>query len=116
MIRAHIAQRHLLDAIDVYIVDHHNGRMRFLRIDGDTQSWDDLGREDEALASEPPPTITLPMDSGRALLEALVLHYQGAEDTRALRRDYDNERKRVDDLAKTLADVACLLAQGGSRG
>lgn len=116
MIRAHIAQRHLLDAIDVYIVDHYDGRMRFLRVTGDTQSWDDLGREDEALTGEPPPTFTLPMDSGRALLEALVHHYQGTEDTRALRRDYDAERRRVDELAKTVADIARTLAQGGPHG
>lgn len=117
MIRAHIAQRHLLDAIDVYIVDHDDGHMRFLHVNEDTQIWNDLGREDEALTGEPPPTFTLPGDSGRALLEALVHHYQGTEDTRALRRDYDAERKRVDTQAQTIALIAqALAAQGGFRG
>lgn len=42
----------------------------------------------------------------RALLEALTRHYSGTEDTRALRKDYDDERKRVDKLAETLSVIA----------
>lgn len=35
-------------------------------------------------------------EEGRALLTALNRYYEGGEDTRSLRRDYDAERKRVD--------------------
>ena len=35
-------------------------------------------------------------DMARSLLTALVRYYDGGEDTRSLRKDYDAERKRVD--------------------
>ena len=52
------------------------------------------------------PTFTLTDGEARALLEALTRHYHGSEDTRALRRDYDDERKRVDRLADALVVIA----------
>lgn len=49
-----------------------------------------------------PPTITIPDEVARALLDALSAHYGGTGDTRALRRDYDAERARVDRLITAL--------------
>jgi hypothetical protein len=40
--------------------------------------------------------LVLTDDMARALLTALIRHYDGGEDARSLRRDYDAERKRVD--------------------
>lgn len=57
------------------------------------------------------PTFTLTDGEARALLEALTRHYSGTEDTRSLRRDYDGERKRVDDLTGHLAAIARSLAR-----
>jgi hypothetical protein len=71
-------------------------------------TWEAL----EEPAVEVEPSFTLPEDTGRGLLEALVRHYQGAEDTRALRQDYNAERKRVDELTKVLSDVTKTLAVG----
>ena len=71
-------------------------------------SWESFDAND--LVAQPEPTFRLPWDAGRALLDVLTRHYNGAEDTRALRRDYDAERKRVDEQAKVLADVARTLA------
>jgi hypothetical protein len=51
---------------------------------------------------EDPPTITIPDEVARALLDALSAHYGGTGDTRALRRDYDAERARVDRLIAAL--------------
>ena len=48
------------------------------------------------LGADPGPTFHLRDEEARALLEALIRHYQGAEDTRSLRKDYDAERARVD--------------------
>lgn len=109
-IRAHIAQRFWADLVEVFIVDHEDGRKRILHMDADHDwaRWDEYG--DGIAASDVRPTFVLPHDTGRALLQALVEHYQGAEDTRALRRDYDAERKRVDEHAKTISDLARLLA------
>lgn len=42
------------------------------------------------------PLIFIPGDVARVLLDALTAHYGGTGDTRALRQDYDGERKRVD--------------------
>jgi hypothetical protein len=44
------------------------------------------------------PSLRLPDDLGRALLDALSAHYGGTSDTRTLRRDYEHERGRVDRL------------------
>jgi hypothetical protein len=55
------------------------------------------------------PTLVLEDDEARALLDALTRYYHGAEDTRALRRDYDDERKRVDRLTSILGDLAKAL-------
>lgn len=41
-------------------------------------------------------------DEGRVLLAALLRHYEGSDDTRALRKDYDAERARVDRLIGAL--------------
>lgn len=70
----------------------------------------------EDIPEQPPrdlaPTLQIGDEEARALLEALVRHYQGTDDTRALRRDYDAERKRVDDLTSALASLAQNLAAG----
>jgi len=108
-IRAHIAQKYWADTVEVFIVDHAEmGRVRVLYMD-ETQSyrWEE---HDEAV-SDVKPTLQLPRDSGRALLQALVEHYNGADDTRALRRDYEAERKRVDTQAATISDTLVALAR-----
>ena len=46
-------------------------------------------------------------DEARALYEALADYFGGAgHDTRALRRDYDDERKRVDQLTEAIVASA----------
>lgn len=67
--------------------------------------WVELG-EDAPVE----PTLTLSTHEAVAVLDALTRHFHGAEDTRALRRDYDAERRRVDEQAKVIADVARALA------
>ena len=49
-----------------------------------------------------PPTIFIPHEIARALLDALSSHYGGASDTRTLRRDFEHERGRVDLMIKYL--------------
>lgn len=50
-------------------------------------------------------------EQGRALLAGLLRHYNGADDARMLRKDYDAERKRVDLLIDRLANP--VIIQGG---
>ena len=108
MIRAYIREPYLgLTGIDVVIVNHIDEQVSFvMRLEEGRVIWDEPPTD----FTEPKPTFSLPADTGRVLLDALTRHYQGAEDTRSLRRDYDAERRRVDEQAKVLADVARTLA------
>ena len=61
----------------------------------------------EARATVPDHCTPLALDNetARALYEALADHFgQSGHDTRALRRDYDDERKRVDRLIAHLTE------------
>lgn len=69
-------------------------------------SWEEIP-EDRGIER---PTFCVHRDEARAILDALAVHFGGAEDTRALRRDYDAERQRVDTLAATLSTLALKLA------
>lgn len=108
MIRAHINEPFEgFTSLEVVIADHvGDGRALVMHLDDDGRHrWDEHDPH-----TQPKPTLTLPMDTGRALLDALTRHYQGAEDTRQLRLDYERERTRVDEQGKVLADIARTLA------
>lgn len=106
-IHVHVTDNYFNHGVRVFIVHDLGDEKRILRNPGALgfDSWEVFEPNQEV-----EPTFALSDDASRALLEALVRHYQGAEDTRALRRDYDAERKRVDDQAKVLADVVRALA------
>lgn len=113
MIRAYIREDLPGMYLSVSIVKHYEGRARhILRIeDPGSQTvarWEELPDPPAGVVE---PTLQLGDDEARALLEALTSHYSGVEDTRALRRDYDAERKRVDTLTAALADVTRRLAE-----
>lgn len=92
-----------------FVGNFENGSgVMILRLTDSGTAWESLDVDDLTTPQEP--TFRLPSDAGRALLDALMRHYNGAEDTRALRRDYDAERKRADEQAKVLADVVRTLA------
>lgn len=111
MIRVYLSQGPFGDFLRVFIVDQQDYGKRLLRMEsGGMHRWEDVGSEGAAVA-EVEPTFDLPWDTGRALLEALVQHYQGAEDTRQLRKDYDAERKRVDEQSRVISDIAKMLAE-----
>ncbi|HZP14627.1 MAG TPA: hypothetical protein VFA96_02305, partial [Nocardioides sp.] len=52
------------------------------------------------------PTLALDDEEAVLLMNALVSHYQGVDDQRALRKDYDDERRRVDKLTDALVGIA----------
>lgn len=108
MIRAHISEPFEgLSSLNVVIADHQGeGRILVMHLDENGRvRWDEIEPH-----TEPTPTLTLPMDTGRALLDALTRHYQGAEDTRQLRHDYERERGRVDEHTKLIAELVRTLA------
>lgn len=113
MIRAYIREDLPGMYLSVSIVKHYEGRARhILRIeDPGSQTvarWEELPDPPAGVVE---PTLQLGDDEARALLEALTSHYSGVEDTRALRRDYDAERARVDTLTAALVDVTRRLAE-----
>ncbi|MCW2915521.1 MAG: hypothetical protein JWN52_3589 [Actinomycetia bacterium] len=106
MIRAYLREDRLgLSMAISFVMEPTDGTSpaRILRFG---QGWEDLP-PDMAMVE---PTLTLHDGEARALLDALANHYGGAEDTRALRRDYDAERRRVDDLTASLAAIAQSLS------
>jgi hypothetical protein len=111
MIQVYIGESYLHDSLDVYVIRKTDGDPRYiLRMRDGQRHWEVLPDGAAVTNERDEPTIELPMDVGHALLEALTRHYNGAEDTRALRRDYDAERKRVDQHAEVIADIARSLA------
>lgn len=113
MIRVHLQQHFVSDCLEVFIINQADGLRRVLHLENATDlRWDEVGPPGAAIHdSILEPTFVLPFDSGRALLEELTRHYNGAEDTRQLRKDYDAERKRVDEQGKIIADIARTLAE-----
>ena len=51
-------------------------------------------------------TIVMTDEVARALLDALIRHYQGASDMHTVRADLLHERKRVDELTGALIGLA----------
>ena len=108
MIRAHIHEPFpSLAKLEVVIANHlDDNTVLIMRIDENgVTHWDAHDN-----STPPRPTLHLPSDTGRILLDALTRHYQGAEDTRQLRHDYERERARVDKHAEALGDIARTLA------
>lgn len=109
MIRAYVHEPdRLMARIDISIVDHQGEQPeRIMRLGDDGQPvWEAIDRDGPSIE----PTLTLPPTAGRALLDALALHYKGAEDSRQLRKDYDAALIRLDAQTLVLADVVRALA------
>jgi hypothetical protein len=121
MIRAYIHDSYMAGDLAVSILNEfepdpgQQPARLILRLgdNGANPSWEPL---DYSLTG-PKPTLTLGHAAAHALLAALTNHYQGVDDQRMLRKDYDDERKRVDGLIHVLTDVARgAVANGGGRG
>lgn len=112
MIRVHLNEPISGLGVQIFIINQVEDQpRRILRYHGDgAYSWEALP-EGEA----PEPTFTVPGDAGRALLDALARHYDGAEDTRTLRRDYEHERRRHEAKDDLLADVLHAFLPGATR-
>lgn len=86
----------------LFTLESEHEQRRIARFgDGSFECW-----ETPEVNAQVTPSLRLPDEFARALLDALTRHYHGAEDTRALRRDYDLERGRVDQLIGTLSKIA----------
>lgn len=100
------------DTIGIAVILQHSHEERsIMRIDkaGFTH-WEAI---EQGVATTP--TVTVSNDIGRALLDTLTRHYQGASDMHTVRSDLLHERGRVDKLIEAvigLADNALESALG----
>lgn len=111
MIRVYISSDPVTFGSRIFIMNEFAGdastppQRLVLRLTEGRANWE----QTEPLAAIEP-TLTLDDDAGRALLDELTRYYHGADDTRALRRDYDAERSRVDKLTDSVSLLAHTLA------
>lgn len=102
---AYIGQRDILRrTIDLYVGHEYEGCYTSVAADGSRTT---LNPEDQTPSE---PTITLLEAEARALLSALLRHFEGGDDMRALRKDYDAERGRVDKLTDAVIHFAKAAA------
>jgi L-asparaginase/Glu-tRNA(Gln) amidotransferase subunit D len=105
-VRAHVAANLPLAGVEIVLVQQTDqGRVVWgpgssKRVYVDPHTTPDINAVD---------VLRLTDDDARALLAGLLAHYQGDDDLRALRRDYDAERARVDRL------IDAVIAGTGAR-
>ena len=100
MIKVQVAEDFFNDGIVVRVLMEGDGSRMILRIgENDVTQWVPF---EPGLSAEPYLTVRLPEDAGRALLDALLRHYEGASDMHTVRSDLLHERGRVDKLTDSL--------------
>jgi hypothetical protein len=105
MIRAYISEHGLGRHVNLAVVrEDESGPISILRLGTATrfEAWEPI--TDPCVQIEP--TIRLDVTSARAVLDSLQRHFNGDSDTRALRKDYDAERARVDRLLDAVTGIA----------
>lgn len=110
MIRAYVTDDNYGLGVAVSVVlrsgdDERSPATRIMRVENGAEAWEDIK---PLIVTEP--TLRFDTETARALLDALTRYYHGADDTRALRRDYDGERNRVDKLTDAVIALAHDLA------
>jgi hypothetical protein len=106
VIEVRILPNILADGIDIWITmrgDDRNDRLVLSPQVNGPMGWQLL---DPAGGIQPDPTITVPDEAGRAVLDALLRHYEGASDMHTVRGDLLHERDRVDRLLNTVCMIA----------
>jgi hypothetical protein len=92
--RAHV-EEHFPGGVGIYLGRQDDGIRTQIRFT--EQTTEILGA-----ANARPPSFTLEEDEARALLDALAQHFGGTAEVQTLRRDYLEERRRVDRLINHL--------------
>lgn len=106
-VRIRIAQDWSADGIAVQIARRFS-RDAIMVMHVGAGGWNTWDTSDPAILQEP--SFRLPDDVGRALLDALTRHYQGASDTHTVREDMLHERKRVDDMLMIVSKIALAVS------
>lgn len=114
MFKARIADDFAADGCAIWLyTEWEQGKRNVLHFSPDGASGRN-GMQWEA--TEPgalvPPTMKLPDDAARVLLDALLRHYQGASDMHTVRADLLHERGRADKLTDAVIRIAENRGQG----
>jgi hypothetical protein len=92
----------IIDGLAIWVSLKDGDSRRVLRLGGDRgHEWQQV---EPATATEP--TLQLPGEAARALLDALLRHYEGASDMHTVRSDLLHERGRVDKLIDVISQIA----------
>ncbi len=104
MFEVHVSDDFMVDGVAIYISEKFGSiDRRILRIgENGSQTWGEIDPNGAACG----PTIMLNGEAARALLDALLRHYQGASDMHTVRSDMLHERGRVDKLLGTISEIA----------
>jgi hypothetical protein len=104
MYKAYIAENFIADGVNISLVARRSDGVRsILRTsDGEVVHWEEVPDP----ATNTKPTLVLNHEAARALLDALLHHYEGASDMHTQREDFKYERARVDKLMDALATIA----------
>jgi hypothetical protein len=73
--------------------------------------WEPFDPQNMLAGTDTGLTFRLQDEAARALLDALLRHYQGASDMHTVRSDLLHERGRVDNLIKFVQDIIVQAAQ-----
>lgn len=108
MFKARIADHFAADGCAIWLyTEWEKGQRNIMHFGADGVEWQDAA----VTSTEVKPTMLLPDDAARALLDALLRHYQGASDMHTARADLVHERGRVDKLT----DAVIRIAGGAAR-
>ena len=111
MIKVHVGSQDFGYSVAIYVTDEVNGTRLLLHFgDEGLTTYDEV----PGTGCTVKPSFTLEDSAARALLDGLTRFYHGAEDTRALREDYDAERARVDKLTNALIENQQTIIRGAS--
>lgn len=109
MIRTHVHEDVTAMNVAISIIAHPGEGVtpQILRYaPGGYTSWEDVPTDGQPVT----PSLTLGQFEARSVLDVVMAHFHGTDDARALRRDYDAERARVDKLTDAVIGMAYVLA------
>lgn len=103
--RARVEPDFMADGVAIYLGRKGNGILEtVLPLQVEIRS--EVQGDHSATVMEP--SLRLPEDLARALLDALAAHFGGVSDTQTLRKDYLAERARVDRMINYLTSTTYL--------
>ena len=107
MYEVHVSDDFMVDGLAIYLSQKVSpDKRRLLQFGGDfSQFWSEVS-PDTVIQ----PTMRIPGELARALLEALLRHYEGASDMHTARADLLHERGRVDRLTAAMVEIVTRRA------